>query len=110
MIKIKDNTPRVKFEKDRQASIFLRFAVEAIELEARGNTPKKTGDLRNSVLKRVNGKKAQIRWNRNYAVFQESKQYKNYTTAGTGPHFAENAVMDIVKKSRDIARKSGLIK
>ena len=61
------------------------------------------------IVKQVLGLKGKIVWGKNYAIYQESKQYRNYTTPGTGPHFAENSVKEVVRNSESIAKKVGLI-
>ena len=46
---------------------------------------------------------------KNYGVYQEEKQFKNYTTPGTGPHFAQKGAEGGVEKTRSVAQRSGLI-
>lgn len=105
---IKDNTSKVLDDKKKKSSIFLRVLADAVVDESTPKTPMRTGQLRADVLKQVLGTKAKIVWGKRYAIFQENKQYRNYTTAGTGPHFAENAVRNVVKNSESIAEKVGL--
>jgi hypothetical protein len=76
----------------RTTNIALRFAAEAVVDAAEPNTPKDKGNLRRDVLKQVLGLRARIVWDKSYAEIQETKQFGHYTTSGTGPHFAENAV------------------
>lgn len=109
MVRIIDNTGRVNGDIKIKASIFLRNAAEAIVKESTPHTPKKTGRLRMDIIKQVLGLHGRIEWGKNYAVFQEEKQFANYTTPGTGPHFAENAVKKIVSNTAAIARQVGLI-
>lgn len=103
------NVAKIKGDNTQRASLFLRFMAEDIVDTAEPNTPKKIGDLRNRILKQVLGLTGKVVWNVNYAVFQELKQFKNYTTPGTGPHFAENAVNKSRERTADIAKKAGLI-
>lgn len=91
-----------------KASIFLRSAEDAIDNEANPNTPKKFGNLRNDLVKSVTGLVGKIVWGKNYAIYQESKQYKNYSTPGTGPHFAENAVKKVASQTDNLAKSSNL--
>lgn len=105
---VKDNMPKIVDDKKKKSSIFLRVLADAVVDESTPKTPKRTGQLRADVLKQVLGTKAKIVWGKRYAIFQESKQYRNYTTPGTGPHFAENAVRNVVKNSESIAEKVGL--
>ncbi len=109
MVRITDNTPRLIGDIRQKASIFLRTAAEQIVTESTPNTPMDTSRLRNDVLKQANGLHAIVKWAKNYAKFQEEKQYEHYTTAGTGPHFALNAVKKIVGNTLTIARSVGLI-
>jgi hypothetical protein len=72
-------------------------------------TPKKTGRLRMDILRQVLGLKGKVQWGKNYAVYQETKQFRKYTTPSTGPHFAEGGVKEGVNRTGSVARKSGLI-
>lgn len=105
----KDNTGNIKNDTAQKASLFLRFMEDAVVLASTPNTPKKMGNLRQDILKQVLGLSGKIMWQKNYAGYQEVKQYKNYTTAGTGPHYAENAIRDGIGKTSEVARKAGLI-
>lgn len=107
--KFVDFTSKIKQDIGHKASLFLRLASEEIVKESEPNTPKKTGDMRRRIVKRVLGNKATIKWGTNYAIYQETKQFRNYTTPGTGPHFAENAVKSIIGRFGELAKKSGLI-
>lgn len=61
------------------------------------------------MLKQVLGLHGKVIWGKNYAGFQERKQYQNYTTAGTGPHFAENAVRTVAARADEHFRRAKLI-
>lgn len=108
-IKVTDNTKRIQRDVEIKSSIFLRLMADAIIKIANPRTPKDTGRLRADIIRQVLGLKGKIVWGKDYAVYQETKQFKNYTTPGTGPHFAENSVNDGVKKTSEIARKAGLV-
>jgi hypothetical protein len=107
---VKNNMPKLRDETKTRSSIFLRALTDEVVKTSTPKTPMRTGRLRMDIVKQVLGLKGRIIWGKNYAIYQEKKQYTNYTTAGTGPHFAENAVNDTVKQSESIARKVGLIK
>ncbi len=107
-MKYTDNTNQAINELQQRASLFLRFMAEEIVKDAEPKTPKKTGRMRMDVLKQVLGLNGKIKWGKNYAVYQETKQFKNYTTPGTGPHFAKNAAMGSISKTSEVARKAGL--
>lgn len=107
---VKDNTQTILGNAKRRANIFLRLAAEDVERRSTKNTPKRTGDLRRSILKSVLGLHGRVEWRKVYASKMESKQFSNYTTPGTGPHFARNAVQSMVDNTRSIARRAGLIK
>lgn len=106
---ITDNTSSVVSNIKQRGSVFLRNVAEEIVSESTSRTPKKTGELRRDVLKQVLGLKGKVAWNKKYASIQETKQFRNYTTPGTGPKFAENAVRKVVGKANVIAKRSGLI-
>lgn len=108
-IKITDNTPQVTNTIKMRGSIFLRtFADEVVKISTK-NTPKKSGRLRMDITKSVLGLNGQIKWGKGYAAIQETTQFKNYTTPGTGPHYAENAVKASVDKSGALMKRVGLI-
>lgn len=84
---------------DRAASLAVRNMLGATHKEAQPNTPKDTGDLKDNVVIQVLGTAGTITWMQDYAIYQEKNQHANYTTAGTGPHFALNAVKAVTKNS-----------
>lgn len=108
-VKITDNSSKLKSEASQNYNIALRLMASAIVVESTPKTPKKFGLLRQNVLKEVVGLNAKVSWNQDYAEIQEVKQFTNYTTPGTGPHFAENAVKTIVDKADQFFREAGAI-
>lgn len=107
--KTQDNTGYVLNTLSQKASIFLRAMAEEVVNIADPKTPKKTGRLKSDVLKQVLGLKGKIVWSKEYAAIQEIKQFSKYTTPGTGPHYAENAVRETIDKTQKIAKSSGLL-
>ena len=78
-------------------------------------TPKKTGALRRSIITQAVGSRAQIGWRSAYAKIQNQPEdygvvYRNYTTEGTGPHFAEKAFRATRDQLPAVARSLGLTK
>ena len=78
-------------------------------------TPKKTGALRRSIITQALGNRAQIAWRMPYAKAQEDgghngATYKNYTTPGTGPHFARKAFYATTAQMPALYRELGLTK
>jgi hypothetical protein len=108
-VKVISNTVRITTDTALGANLALRFMVDDIDRTARPKTPKKDGFLRDGVFKTVQGLKGKIVWNKEYAAAQESTQFVNYTTPGTGPHYAENAVKEILKNPDKYFRKAKLI-
>lgn len=106
---ITDYTARVKEITQQKASLFLRTMADEIINISTPKTPKKTGRLRMDILRQVLGLKGKVQWGKNYAIYQETKQFKNYTTPGTGPHFAEEGVKEGMDRTASVAKKSGLI-
>lgn len=100
-VRIEDNTVTITQKITKNCGIGLRKMLDDIHRASIPVTPKKTGDLRNRVKKQVLGLKSAISWEVNYAKYQEKKQFKNYTTPGTGPKFAERAVRRVVNKAND---------
>lgn len=108
-VRVVDNTAAIMFNVNSKVGIAFRFMLDAIDIEADPRTPKDKGNLRRDKLKIVNGLHASITWKKNYAIYQENKQFGNYTTPGTGPHFAENAVKRVVAESAMFFKKAGLL-
>lgn len=108
-VSLTDNTRNIEDNITQKANLFLRNMSEFVVNAAEPNTPKDTGRMRADVVKQVLGLKAKIIWGKNYAVYQETKQFRNYTTPGTGPHFAKNAIEQGKKNTSKIARSAGLI-
>jgi hypothetical protein len=108
-VTVTDYTPRVKETLQQKASIFLRMMSEEILAISTPKTPRDTGQLRGQVSRQVLGLTGKMTWERPYAMVQEATQFKHYTTSGTGPHYAENAVKEGISRTGDVARKVGLI-
>ena len=87
----------------------IRFALEDFKVRSTPRTPKRWGDLRGNTRIQVLGEKGLITWGMNYAFYQENYQYVNYTTAGTGPHFASNSAREVAENSIDYLRKARVI-
>lgn len=104
-VRITDNTTSVENAITQKASIFLRELTDTIITNSTPKTPMKSGHLRREVLKQVLGLHGTVKWVVNYAAWQEDNQYKKYTTPGTGPHFAQDAVEAAVKDTDVIARR-----
>lgn len=78
-------------------------------------TPKKTGALRRSIITQALGNRAQIAWRMSYAKAQDDGGhngyiYRNYTTPGTGPHFATTAFRMTTAQMPAVYRELGLVK
>lgn len=108
-VKINDLTTQIILEVTRNSSLALRYMTDEIQQIAEPKTPKNKGDLRRNVLKTVNGLSAKIKWAQKYASIQEGKKFQRYTTSGTGPHYAENAVSAVHKSPIGAMKKARLI-
>ncbi len=97
-------------------------------------TPRKTGALRRSIITRQVGNTAEISWRSAYAIPQNQGfhtvatkrvvnidgsfvtlmpgvyRYHNYTTPGTGPHFANIAYQATISQMPEVIRALGLVK
>lgn len=100
------NHAQINSEVTNGASLAIRLMLNEIHRIADPVTPKQHGPLRDTVMKEVKGTTGKITWTREYAIYQETKQFKNYTTPGTGPHFAENSVVDVVDRSEEFFRRT----
>ena len=104
-VKVTDNTALIQNSIQNQASIINRFILEEAHAKSLLDTPMRTGELRLKVEKTISGLDGTIRWVAPYSVYQETKQFKHYTTAGTGPHFARNSVRDTMNNLEEQIRK-----
>lgn len=101
-----DYTPQLLAKQRRGFSLGLHMmGAETFRL-ADPRTPRKFGPLRRNKTLQVLGLRAILSWNVKYAARQEDVQYRRYTTAGTGPHFAENAVHEAMKRSGRIFKQA----
>lgn len=124
--KITHRLPAIIIDTKAKANIFLRMACEELVELSTPNTPKSagsdsrgkkaSGNLRRDVLKQAIGLKGVVKWRKGYAAYQErgkradgTRVVKNYTTPGTGPHFAENAAKELPSRTVIIAKRAGLI-
>ncbi len=107
-VKIKSNVRKIISDTDVKVNVAIRYALEDIDDMASPNTPKDKGNLRRDTLKQVLGKRGTIMWKKEYAIYQEEKQFGRYTTPGTGPHFARNAVKKAIDKSAEYFKRAGL--
>lgn len=109
-VKIEDNTNKVILQIQRQASLAVRYMLDDVHQISTPVTPRDKGYLRRNVMKSVIGLKGSIKWGQKYASRQESgRRIRNYTTAGTGPHYAENSVRSVAKSPQNAMRKARLI-
>jgi hypothetical protein len=112
-VKVTNNMPTVLNERNNKISLAFRLMLEAVHRYSIPNTPKQHGNLRADVVKAVNGLHGSITWDKNYALYQEAgithgTIMRNYTTPGTGPHFARKAVDRVVNTSSAYFRQVGL--
>ena len=114
-VKVTDNTVNFENTVTQKASVFLRMFTDEVVKLAQPATPKDTTRLSQDILKQVLALKGKIVWNKKYASVQErgsrrdgSHKIKNYSTPGTGPHFAKNAVNSTMANVGTIMKKAGL--
>jgi len=108
-VKITSHTSEIVARVEANIPLAIRFLLDDIDSTAFPKTPKDKGNLRQDTIKTVIGKRGLIMWKKEYAIYQENKQYQHYTTPGTGPHFAENAVSSAVDRSEQHLRKARVI-
>lgn len=113
-VRVTDYSPKVLLEINQKSSLFIRQMMDEIDRIANPITPKERGNLRGDILKRALGSKGVMEWRKVYAAPQErgvirGTPIRNYTTPGTGPHYAERAVRAGVLRTKMVARKVGLI-
>lgn len=108
-VKVTDNTPMIGARMQSNIPIALRYMLDDIQRTAEPVTPKDTGDLRMNVLKEVVGNQGKITWKQKYAIYQGRKQYRHYTTPGTGPYFDTKAINEVVPNFKNYLQKSRII-
>jgi hypothetical protein len=106
-VKVIDYHPILKLKSKINGQTAVRLALQDVERYARKITPYSGGGkgshLRDSTFISVFGTKGQIVWNKHYAESQErgfsksGKKFVNYTTPGTGPHYAEKSIEEVSK-------------
>lgn len=96
--KFVDNTDYLKGLMNNRIHLMNNSLTSEIRKEAYFITPQKNGDLHTQIVTRSSGNEATITWEMPYAAYQErgmradgTHVIKNYTTAGTGPHFAQQS-------------------
>lgn len=108
-VKYTDNTAKINTDTVKGVNLAIRFMLDAIDKNAFYNTPKRLGNLRRDITKTVLGHQGTIVWGKKYAIYQETKQYANYTTPGTGPHYAENAVKKVADDAESYFKKARVL-
>ena len=101
-VRVTDNTNLIDFLVNTRVFTTNRLLLEEAHMISLHRTPMKTGALRTMVQKAIDGTVGHIQWNAPYAIYQEENQFKNYTTPGTGPHFAESSMQGAMDKLQDI--------
>lgn len=81
----------IRAETQLPAEFIKRYKKNVVSI-----TPLKSGALRRSIITQQLGRTASISWRSAYAGIQNAPEefgvvYRNYTTPGTGPHFANIA-------------------
>lgn len=107
-VKYTDNTASIRADVNRKIPIAIRLMLGAIRVKSTPVTPRKTGELRNKVIVQVLGRYGVIKWMAGHARILETKQFRNYTTPGTGPHFAEKNVRAVVKDAPRYFEQAGI--
>lgn len=130
-----NNALLIRAETELPAAFIRRYKANVIPL-----TPARSGALRRSIITRQVGNTAEVSWRSPYAGAQNQgyhtdrsvhfapakgygsndqgfmtspgtrHYYRHYTTAGTGPHFANTAYKRTVSEIPSIIREMGLIK
>ena len=108
-VQVDDKMPEIGAKMSSNIPIALRYALEDVHQIANPMTPKDKGDLRMNVTKEVEGTRGKITWRQKYAIYQGRKQYKRYTTPGTGPFFDTKAINEVVPNFKKYLAKARII-
>lgn len=114
-VKYTDNVPKLKDDIRTRTALFLRFFLDEVQKNADPMTPYDQGFLRRSPLKSVVGMQGTIQWVKEYAAAQEVGTTRgfaitNYTTPGTGAHYAEKAVQKAKETAPAVMARAGLVR
>lgn len=104
-VRYTSNVKLIESELDAISRTAVELALRDVQRIAEPKTPRKSGALRTNV--QILGSSGEIVWLQPYAELQENRQYGHYTTSGTGPHFAENAVKEVTKDFHTYLKAAG---
>jgi len=119
-IRVENRTPQViSTIKNRAVYTLFSFGND-VKKESLPKTPLKYNNLRKSVNVKSNqtstGAKCEITWEQPYAAYQErgmrydgTHVVRHYTTPGTGPWFAKNAVNSQMRKMQSHLDRAALL-
>lgn len=110
--RIIDKMPQFKLSARKAMAAALNDAAKDILINSRKKAPLDKGGLRSPYepINHVTPLKVRIQYDAPYARFQEfggdsTRRVRNYTTAGTGPHFLRNAGDNMRKKLPSVIMK-----
>ena len=92
-----DNIDSIVSKVNVGKSLMLRQMGEDFYRLSQPITPMKTGNMRQNVLRQVDGDTVHVTWMEDYSLFQNNprRPMRNYTTPGTNSHFIENTIPKI---------------
>lgn len=120
-VKVEDNTQVVKDDINVAAALTIRLMLNDIHSLSTPVTPLRENALRTSVIEYMpSSTKGIITWEVPYAGVQEKGYrtnpstgeriyFRNYTTPGTGPHYAEDSVKKVMANADKYMQQGGLI-
>lgn len=107
--KFQNNAPYIKAMMENRVFLFGQYLASETKKRALLITPTKYGNLHSQISIRSHGIATSITWMMPYAAYQErgmradgTHVIKNYTTPGTGPHFAQQSVSEIKSRYGDV--------
>lgn len=114
-VKVTDHTSKIAMTTRSRAAVALRNIGTAIDREAFGNTPKRTGRLRESPRVQVSGLHGKVTWTKEYAAYQERGKRKDGShvvtkySHGGGSWFAKNAAEKVAADASKYFRGARVI-
>lgn len=113
LFKFEDNSKYIMALMQNRKFLFGQYMASDIKRRAISITPNKYGNLHTQIYVKGYGETTSITWRMPYAAYQErgmradgTHVVRNYTTPGTGPHFAQQSVHETLTEFGDLWKRT----